>query len=341
MIGTYTEIVRNKLYWGDRMNGLVAETNLIKVKKKGGIIKKFFNDVRQNKMLLLLTLPMVLFLFVFNYIPMFGIIVAFKKFNYVKGLFGSEWVGFANFKILFSSPDAWRITRNTLAYNSVFIITTTVAAVVLALMLFEIKNRICLKAYQTFMFLPHYLSWVVVAYMAYAFLNTRSGILNGFLHSIGMESIDWYAKPAAWIVFFPIAHLWKGIGMSVLIYYASLIGIDSTYFEAASLEGANKWQITTKITIPFLYPLITMLTILSVGSIFNADFGLFYQLPMNSPMLYETTDVIETFVFRALREQGNIDISSAAGLYKSFVGFVLVIVTNAIVRKYQSDNALF
>lgn len=323
------------------MSDLFAAANALKTNKKEGGIKQIVKDIQKNKMFLLLTLPMVVFLFIFHYIPMFGIVIAFKKFNYTKGIFGSEWVGFDNFKLLFNSPDAWRITRNTLSYNAVFIVLGTLAAVALALLLFEIKNRICLKVYQTFMFFPYYLSWVVVAYMAYAFLNTRSGILNQLMKSMGLGTIDWYVTPKPWMVIFPVAYLWKSIGMNTLIYYASLIGIDSTYFEAASIEGANKWQITTKITIPFLYPLITMLTILAIGQIFNADFGLFYQLPMNSPMLYQTTDVIETFVFRALREQGNIDISSAAGLYKSFVGFVLVIITNWVVKKYQSENALF
>lgn len=292
-------------------------------------------------MLLFLCLPMMIYLFIFNYIPMAGAVVGFKRFRYDLGIWRSPWVGFDNFKLFFNTPDAWRITRNTVAYSTVFILLEVILAVVVALLLFEIKSRAALKYYQTTMFIPHFLSWVVVAYIGYAFLNPRSGMLNQWFADMNWEQINWYHYPKAWTFIIPSANTWKGIGYSVLIYYASLMGVDPTYFEAAAVEGANKWQITTKITLPFLYPLITMLTILAIGKIFNADFGLFYQLPMNSSMLYETTDVIETYVFRALRETGNIDMASAAGLYKSFVGFVLVIVTNYVVRRRSPENSLF
>lgn len=313
----------------------------IKTKSIKKDIRNKRNTFIKNKSLLLLTLPMVIFLFIFNYIPMLGVIVAFKRFRYDLGMFKSEWVGLDNFKFFFSTPDAWRITRNTLLYNSVFILLGTLLAVVFALLLFEMKNKHALKYYQTTMFFPHYLSWVVVAFMAYAFLNARSGLLNKWIVNLGMEPIDWYNNAKPWIFILPIVSTWKTIGYSTLLYYSNLMGIDYEYFEAAALEGANKWQIATKITLPFLHPLITILLILAIGKIFNADFGLFYQMPMNSPMLFETTDVIETYVFRALRENGNIGMASAAGLYKSFVGFVLVVTTNAIVRKHDSSRALF
>lgn len=296
---------------------------------------------KKNRILFSLTLPMVLFIFVFSYIPMFGVIIAFKRFQYNKGLFGSDWVGFDNFKFFFNSPDLWRITRNTLGYNAVFIILGLVVPVTVALLLYEITNRHFLKTYQTLMFVPHFLSWVVVAYMVYAFLNPRSGMLNKLLEILGYQAIDWYNKPGPWVLIFPIANMWKSLGMNVLLYYASLMGIDTEYFEAAAIEGANKWQVTRKITLPFLYPLMTILTILAIGHIFSADFGLFYQLPMNSPMLYSTTDVIDTYVFRALMELGNIGMSSAAGLFKSFVGLVLVIASNAIVKKIDPERSLF
>lgn len=307
--------------------------------KKGE--KKWLKDFAKNKVLLVLCIPMMIYIFIFNYIPMIGAVVAFKRFRYDLGFWKSPWVGFSNFKFFFNTPDAWRITRNTIAYSTVFIVVGTILAVVLALLLFEIRSKIALKFYQTTMFFPHFLSWVVVAYITYAFLNPRSGMINQWFEVMGWEKLNWYHQEKPWIYILPLANTWKTIGYSTLIYYACLMGVDPTYLEAAAVEGANKWQITTKITLPFLYPLITMLTILAIGKIFNADFGLFYQLPMNSPMLYATTDVIETYTFRVLREMGNIDMSSAAGLYQSFVGFVLVIFTNYIVRRRDPDNSLF
>lgn len=308
---------------------------------KKGKLKKVFNDLNKNKVYLTLTAPVLIYTFIFCYVPMFGVIIAFKSFQYNLGFFKSPWVGFNNFKFFFTSPDSWRITRNTIGYNAVFIITGLIASVLVALLLYEINQRILLKTYQTIMFIPHFLSWVVVAFMAYAFLNSRSGIINIALKSLEIDGVDWYNKPMPWLFIFPIATLWKGTGMSAIIYYASLVGIDPSYFEAAKIEGASKWQITAKITLPFLYPLITLLTILSIGGIFSADFGLFYQLPMDNSILYPTTDVIDTYVYRALVTLGNIGMSSAAGLYKSFVGFVLVVLSNYIVKRINPENSLF
>lgn len=301
----------------------------------------WWKDFKKNRFLLVLTLPMVIFTFVFHYLPMFGVVIAFKRFQYNKGIFGSDWVGLDNFRFLLQSPDLRRIVRNTLGYNALFIVLNLVAAVAVALMLYHITSRKCLKIYQTIMFFPHFLSWVVVAYMVYAFLNPRSGMLNHWLSLAGWSSFDWYNKAQAWIVVLPLANLWKGLGMSAVIYYAGLVGIDPTYFEAARIDGAGRWQMVTKIMLPFLYPLMTILTILNVGHIFSADFGLFYQLPMNSPTLYNTTDVVDTYIFRALMDSGNIGMSSAADFVKSLLGLVLVVGTNAVVRKINSDNSLF
>jgi ABC-type polysaccharide transport system, permease component len=308
---------------------------------KNSVSSTIVKDFMKNKTLLLLTLPFVIYTFIFSYIPMVGVVVAFENFNYAKGFFKSDWAGFDNFKFFFTSPDAWRITRNTVGYNLVFLITGLVVSVFIALLLYELSNRILLKTYQTVMFIPYFLSWVVVAFMAYSILNTRSGILNIVLKSFGLQAIDWYNQPKPWILIFPIVNLWKSVGMSALIYYASLVGIDTSYFEAARIEGANKWQITTNITLPFLYPLMTILTILGIGSIFSADFGLFYQLPMDNGILYPTVDVIDTYVYRALIALGNVGMSSAAGLYKSIVGFVLVVAANTVVRKINPENSLF
>lgn len=296
---------------------------------------------KKNSMLLVLTLPMLIYIFIFSYIPMAGAVVAFKQFNYRDGLFGSKWIGLSNFKFFFTSPDAMTITVNTVGYNALFIVINLIFSVFFSILLYEISSRFFLKFYQTTMFIPSLLSWVVVAYMAYAFLNPRSGMLNQLLSAFGNAPLDWYSLPEPWYVIMPLANLWKGLGGGVLLYYASLMGLDKEYIEAASIEGANKPQIARYITLPSLYPLITMMTILNIGHIFSADFGLFYQLPMDSPMLYKTTDVLDTYVYRALAQTGNIGMSSAASLYKSVVGFVLVVVSNLIVKKYNSDNALF
>ncbi|NLC44166.1 MAG: sugar ABC transporter permease [Clostridiales bacterium] len=298
-------------------------------------------NLYKNKAFLLLSLPMMLVVFVFNYIPMVGVIVAFKKFRYNLGIFGSEWNGLNNFKFFFRNPDALKVITKTVSYNAVFIILGIVIPVGVALLLYEIKNRKLLKIYQTTMFIPYFLSWVVVAYMAYAFLNPASGMLNNLRVLMGQEKISWYTKPIYWIFILPIANTWKGLGFGALVYYASLMSIDPEYFEAATIDGANKLQVIWNITIPFLYPLMTILTILAIGGIFSSDFGLFFQLPMDSKLLYKTTDVIDTYIYRAMAVNSNIDTASAAGLIKSVVGFVLVITTNAIVNKINSDYALY
>ena len=303
---------------------------------------RFLYDFKKNKALLLLTLPLVIFTFVFSYIPMFGIIIAFQDFRYDKGIFESSFNGLRNFEMFFTSPDSFRITRNTVGYNASFIILDLIFAVVIAFLLYEISSRKLLKLYQTLMFIPHFISWVVVAYMAYAFLSPQTGIITQLMNAAGANiSVDFYTTPFYWIFVFPLANLWKHVGFAALIYYASLLSIDSEYMEAAAIEGANKWQVMTKIQLPFIYPLMTILTILAIGRIFNADFGLFYQLPMDSKLLYSTTDVIETYVFRALTVDGNISMASASNFYKSIVGFVLVLITNAVVKKINPENSLY
>ncbi|MEC0090017.1 ABC transporter permease [Paenibacillus macquariensis] len=304
-------------------------------------LRELRKDFRKNKVLLALTLPLVIYVFIFSYVPMFGAIVAFKRYQFNKGILGSDWVGLSNFKFLFESPDLWRIVRNTLGYNTVFIILNLLGSVFVALLLYEITSKKLLKVYQSIMFYPHFLSWVVVAYMAYAFLNPRSGMLNQWLSDLGLGAVDWYNKSGPWIYIMPLANMWKEIGVSAIIYYAGLLGVDPTYYEAAKIDGASKWKIITKISVPFLYPLMTILTILAIGHIFSADFGLFYQLPMNSPTIFSSTDVIDTYIFRALIDNGNIGMSSAAGLTKSILGLLLVLGTNAVVRKINSDNSLF
>ena len=244
-------------------------------------------------------------------------------------------------EFLFKSPDTFRIIRNTLGYNLAFIALTLVISVSLALMLNEIRSRKALKVYQTTMFVPYFLSWVVVSYIVYAFLNPRLGYLNAIAAREGGQTLDWYNTPEAWVAIIIVLQIWKTVGMNVLMYYASLMSIDTSYYEAATIEGATRLQMIRRITLPFLYPMMIILTILAVGKIMNSDFGLFYQLPMDSKTLYSTTDVLETYVYRALIQSGNIGMSSAAGFLKSVVGFVLVMITNKVVKKINPDYALY
>jgi ABC-type polysaccharide transport system, permease component len=274
-------------------------------------------------------------------LPIYGIIIAFKDFMPLEGILGSKWVGFKNFEFFFKSLDAWRITRNTIGLNLLFIFTGLICSVVFALLMFEIKRRMQVKIYQTAILLPNFLSWVVVGYMTYAFLNPSLGILNKIFEMFGLESVPWYSKPEIWPALLTIINIWKNVGINSLIYYAGLMGINREYFEAAEIDGASKLQITFKITIPFLYSLVTILTILSIGGIFRSDFGLFYNIPRGIGTLYSTTDVIDTYVFRALKVAGDIGMSSAVGVFQSIVGFILVIITNAVVNRIDSENSLF
>ncbi len=296
---------------------------------------------KKNWMLLALTVPMIVYLAIFRYGPMFGIILAFKSYDYQGGMLGSDWVGLYNFEFFFKSDSFTIVVRNAILYNVVGITLSLIASVGLALLLFELSGKIAIRFYQTFMFIPHLLSWVVVAYMVYAFLSPTHGMLIKVYELIGLTYSDWYSEPMKWIFILPIAHVWKGCGMNALIYYSSLLGIDAEYFEAASLEGATRPQIARYITLPFLYPTITILTIMSIGKIFNSDFGLFYQLPKGSPLIRNTTDVIETYTYRAFYEDSNIGQSSAVGLVQSVVGLILVTLTNWIVKLVDPERALY
>ena len=289
----------------------------VKKEKKKHVLKKYGP-------LYLMMLPALLYLLINNYIPMAGMIIAFKKLNFAKGIWESPWAGLENFKFLFSSKDAFVITRNTLLYNIAFIVVNMVVGIAIAILICEVKSKKLKKVYQSAILLPFLMSMVILSYIVYALLSAENGLVNNSI-----------------LPFFHIANCWKGVGYGCLIYIASLIGIDPSYYEAARLDGASKWQEITKITLPCLVPTIITLLLLSVGRIFYSDFGLFYQVPMNSGVLFPATNVIDTYVYRALIEQGNISMSSAAGVYQSLVGFVIVMVSNWIVRKVDKDQALF
>ncbi len=292
--------------------------------------------------LLLMALPGLIYLIINNYVPMFGIIIAFKKMDYAKGVLRSDWVGFDNFEFLFSTPDAWIMTRNTLLYNLAFIVIGTVCALTLALCMNEIKDRFFAKYFQGAFLLPNLISMVVVSYIVFAFLNTDTGLFNRtLLPALGISETNYYTRPQDWPYILLIVYLWKNMGYASIIYLAGIASIDPVMYEAARIDGASKWQQIRSITLPQLTPTIVILTLLAVGRIMFSDFGLFYQVPMNSGPLYSTTQTIDTYVYRGLMQLGNIGMSSAAGLYQSLVGFVLVLTANYLVRKISPENAMF
>ncbi|OPH56425.1 sugar ABC transporter permease [Paenibacillus ferrarius] len=293
--------------------------------------------------LILMTLPGVLYLFINNYLPMLGTFIAFKNINYTKGIFHSDWVGFKNFEFLFKSQDAFIITRNTLLYNGTFIIVNNlIIALLVALLLNEIKNRFARNLYQSIMLLPFLISFSIVGYIVLAFFSIEHGFINKvifpFLH---IQPIEWYLESKYWPYILVIVNTWKYVGYSSLIYFAAMIGINQEYYEAARMDGANRWLQMTKITLPLIRPVVIVVVLILIGRIFYADFGMFFQVPLNTGILFSTTNVIDTYVYRALLVTGDIGMSSAAGLYQSTVGFVLVIIANMLVRKWDKESALF
>ena len=288
-----------------------------------------------------MSMPGILHLFIFAYLPMFGIIIAFKDFRFDKGIFGSDWIGLYNFKFLFSQAVAARITRNTVGYHFLFMITGMVASLTIALLMNEVQAKLRARFYQSAMFLPHFISYVIVTYFVFSFLNLETGMVNRILERMGIDRIRWYGEPDYWPGILTIVQIWKGTGYGSILYLAVMLGISPEYYEAARIDGANKLQQIWAITLPMLVPIIVIQVLLSMGSMFRANFGLFYNVPMNRTALYPTTDVIDTFVYRALLQMGDMGMSAAAGLYQSGVGFVLVIVSNWAVRRIDPERALF
>ncbi|MDQ8736467.1 ABC transporter permease subunit [Paenibacillus sp. LHD-38] len=309
-------------------------------------LERWLKLVSRNKALLLMVLPGTVWFFFFSYLPMPGAIIAFKDYKFSRdgflaSIIQSEWLGFKNFEFLFKTEDAYIIVRNTLLYNSIFIILGTTLAVTVAIVIHEIANKKMAKIYQTGMFLPHFLSYVIVSYFVFSFLSVDKGVLNQLLQYFGVDPIYWYSETKYWPYILTIVNLWKGVGYGSVVYLAAIVGIDKSYFEAAMIDGASKWQQIRKITIPMIMPIIMIMFILAVGGIFRADFGLFYQVPRDTGALYPVTNVIDTFVYRGLKVTGNIGMSTAAGLYQAVVGLVLVLATNFIIRKINKEQALF
>lgn len=292
--------------------------------------------------LFIMIIPGVIYLFINNYLPMLGLIIAFKDVNFAKGILASDWIGLKNFEYLFKTEDAWIITRNTLLYNISFIILNLIIAVGIAILLNEVKKKVAARFYQSIVLIPYLISMVIVGYLVLAMLSGETGFINKqILPLFGIDPISWYSEPKYWPIILVIVNVWKNVGYLCIIYLAAIIGIDPEYYEAATIDGAGKWRQITQITIPLIAPVITIMTLLQIGRIFYSDFGLFYQVPLNTGELLSTTNVVDTYVYRALINLGDIGMSSAAGLYQSVVGFVLVLLSNYIVSKRNRDNALF
>ncbi|WP_051226771.1 ABC transporter permease [Butyrivibrio sp. MC2013] len=305
---------------------------------------------KNSKTLLLTTmvLPGAIWFFLLRYVPMAGIVLAFKNYKvYTKkptfwnNLIHSKWVGFKNFEFLFKTTDSRIYIRNTLVYNICWIILGLVVSVAFAIILNELTKKFLAKFYQTLMFFPYFLSWVVASYFVLAFLDPTRGLIDNYLISHGKDAIDWYNQAGYWPVILTLCNVWKNTGYSTILYLAAITGIDPTLYEAAEIDGAGKWQQIKNITLPAIRPMISILLIMNVGKIFNSDFGLFFTVPMNSGSLFSTTQVIDTYIYRVMTATNNIGMSTAGSIMQNLVGFVFIVVANRIVRKIDEDSSLF
>ncbi|QNN61019.1 sugar ABC transporter permease [Erysipelothrix inopinata] len=310
-------------------------------------MKQFIKTMRKNGIFLLMALPGALWMIFFFYIPVFGNVVAFKDFRFssqggfIRSVIESDWVGLKNFEFLFSSENAWIITRNTVLYNLGFIFIGTACAVALAVIMSMLRNKRRVKTYQTAMMFPYFLSWIIISFFVYSFLSPDKGVVNRLMVNMGKSPVNWYTDPTYWPFIIILIGIWKNLGYQSVIYFASIMGIDPTYYEAAKIDGANRWQQIRHVTIPQIIPLISIMTILAVGNIMRADFGLFYNVPRNSGSLTAVTQVIDTFVYKGLAASGDLGMSSAAGLYQSVVGFIILMLANTVVRKLDPESSLF
>lgn len=302
---------------------------------------RLLKDLKTNKSLLLMAAPAAIWYILFHYVPMFGIIIAFKDYNYADGIFGSKWIGFKNFEYLFSTSDAFVITRNTVLYSLGHIFLGIILAVSLAI-LFDILGKTVLsRINHTIVLLPHFLSWVIISYFVFGFLSIDKGILNRIVCFLGGERINWYSEPVYWPFILTIVAMWKSVGFNSIIYYSTIRGFDLEYYEAAKIDGASWWQSITKITLPLLKPTLVILFIMNMGSVLRSDFGLHYIITKNSGVLYSATSTIDTYIYNGMTGLGDMGATAAAGFYQSVVGFCLVLFTNWVSKKVSKEISLF
>ncbi|WP_394870282.1 ABC transporter permease [Clostridium butyricum] len=323
-----------------KLDLLLDETELEPVDKKSRL-RKFMLTLRRNKILLLMLLPAILYFLIFSYIPMGGTVLAFKNYNFRDGIFGSPWVGLENFKYFFISGQAWIVTRNTILYNVAFITVNTILQMGLAILISEIGGKYFKKLTQTAMFLPYFISWVVVGIIAYNMLNLENGTINSMIAKIGGEKFNFYGSTFVWPFIMIFVSAWKNVGYGTVLYLAAIMGIDTETYEAAKIDGANIFQRIFKVTIPSLIPTMIILTLLAIGNIFRGDFQMFYQIIGNNGPLFNATDVIDTFTFRSLIQSGEVGMSAASCLYQSVFCFITIMISNFLVKKYDKDYSLF
>ncbi|UKS30966.1 ABC transporter permease subunit [Paenibacillus sp. HWE-109] len=303
--------------------------------------KSFLGDLRKNRMLYVMIAPAVLFFLIFCYFPMAGMVVAFKSYSYKDGIFGSPWVGLANFEFFFQSGKAFLVTKNTIVYNFLFMIVNNLLEMSIAIVLFELAGKYVKKFLQSVIFLPYFISWVVAGAIVYNFLNYEFGAVNTFLKSLGFIPVNFYNNPALWLYILIFFSAWKSVGYGTVIYLASIAGIDTEMYEASKIDGANVLQRIFHITIPSIIPTMIVLLLLKISQIARGDFGLFYQLIGDNGLLYDKTDIIDTFSFRALLDLQEFGMAAAVGLYQSVLCFLIIVITNESVKRIKKESALF
>ena len=306
--------------------------------------RSFTDTIKKRSALYVMLIPGILYLILFNYLPMFGMILSFKKINFRDGILGSAWCGLDNFRYALSAPSLLTALKNTILYNIVFLFIGMVMSILLAIMLDLLWGKLSKKVYQTIMIMPHFLSWVIVSYLVFGFLSMESGVINNEISPIfGMDKINWYMEAKYWPAILIIVYFWKSWGYSSIIYTSALAGVDLQLYEAADIDGASIPQKLWNITIPAIKPIISMMIVLKVGAILTTDMGLFYQIPLNTPQLYNTTNVISTYTYNLMTGSGanTLGMASATSMLNSLVGFVLIVISNRIVKKLDSDGGIF
>ena len=306
-----------------------------------GSLRNFQGNLRKNAIYLLLLLPAVIYVLVFSYAPMVGVVMAFEKYNFTQGLFRSPWVGLKNFRFLTVSNKLWPLTRNTLLYNLAFIVVGMVMEVGFAVIINEMRCRWFKKIFQSFIFLPYFISWVIASAVVQTLLDYNTGLISRMVKSLGLEMVNVYADAGPWPFLLVFFRMWKGVGYGSIIYLSAITGIDSEMYEAADIDGANSWQKVFSITLPSLIPTMVIMFLLACGQIFRGDFGMFFQLIGNNGVLLEVGDILDLYVYRAMAGNGNLGYGAAAGLFQSLLCFVTILTANFVVKKIQPDYTLF